>query len=99
MAQGTARVDLTRSQSEGLLVQALIEHEFVVASWRGGEPIIYGTGQTKYQATNMARIACAPGRVPEEAELCTRFDPSNKYAWMGPSRRVITVEHFFTIDN
>lgn len=95
MTASLGRLDLTRSQSETQLVTAMIEHDFVVASWRGGEPIIHGFGITLYQAVNMARKCGAP----ENSEVCIRFDPTNRYVWRSPSGKYLNVEHFLTLDN
>lgn len=91
---GRSRLDLTRSQSDDLVVQAAAAQPFVIADWRGGEPIIYGIGKTAWAATNMARISDAP----KTAELCSRVI-GESLVWQGPSGRRVTIEHLLTIDN
>jgi hypothetical protein len=88
------RVDLTRSQSEDRIVALLATQKYLVAHWRGGEPIIDGFGASVWAAQNTARQSGAP----PEAELFTQI-PGELFVWGSLSGKRITIEHFFTIDN
>jgi hypothetical protein len=91
---GSGNVNLTRSQSDGLIVDMATAQPFVAAAWRSGEPIIYGLGASAYAARNMALKADAP----VDTEICSRV-VGELMVWQGPSGRRVTVEDFLTIDN
>lgn len=91
---GRSKLDLTRSQSDDLIVQAAASKPFVVADWHSGEPIVYGVGATAWAATNMARLS----EAPKTSELCSRVI-GESLVWQGPSGRRVTIEHLLTIDD
>ena len=88
------KCNLTRSQSDVLIINMLITQPFVVAHWHRGEPIVHGYGSTAWAAKNRARIVGAPA----EAELCTRV-LGETMVWQGPSGRRVTIEDFLNIDD
>lgn len=88
------KCNLTRSQSDALIVNLLVIQPYVVAHWHLGEPIVHGYGATAWAAWNRARLVGAP----EEAELCTRV-VGETMVWQGPSNRRVTIEDFLTIDD
>jgi len=90
----TGRISLTSSQSDDLIVQMAMGQAFVAATWRGGEAIIHGLGQSEWAARNMARLSDAPLNV----EICSRV-VGETLVWRGPSGRIVTVEHMLTIDD
>lgn len=77
-----------------MIVDMALQQKFIVASWRNGEPIIYGIGQSEWAATNMARMS----HCPSDTELCTRT-PDILCAWRGTSGRLVTIDHLLTIDD
>lgn len=87
-------MNLTRSQSDDLLVKAAIAQPFIVASWRGGEAIVQGWGASPWAATNIARRVDAP----PDSELCSRVT-GETMVWQGPSGRRVTVEDFLSLDD
>ena len=88
------KCNLTRSQSDKLIVEMMMMQPFVVAHWHKGEPIIHGFGATSWAARNRARIVGAP----EEAELCAHVI-GETLVWQGPSGRRVTVEDLLTVDD
>jgi hypothetical protein len=92
--QLSGRMNLTRSQSDALLVTAAIRQPFIVAAWRGGEAIIQGWGASPWAASNIARRVGAP----TDSELCSRVT-GETMVWRGPSGRHVTVEDFLSLDD
>ena len=89
-----ARIGLTRSQSDDLIVQMAMAQPFVAASWHLGEPIIQGFGGSEWAARNMARLSDAPA----DTEICSRVI-GEFLVWRGTSGRTVTVEHILSIDD
>jgi hypothetical protein len=87
-------INLTRSQSDDLIVQMAMDQPYIAAAWRGGEPIVFGFGKSEWAALNMARLSDAP----KEVELCVRI-PGELSVWQGPSGRRVTVENLLTLDD
>ena len=78
---------------------ASTEVEFLVCSWRGGEPVIHGFSNDVLAAWGMA-TACTSGTKykDDELEICSRIEQET-LAWRGPSGRVVTVDHHRAVDN
>jgi hypothetical protein len=88
------RCNLTRSQSDNLIVLMAVEQEYIIANWRGGEAIVHGWGATQWSARNKARQASAP----LDSEMCSRVVGENM-VWQGPSGRRVTIEDLLTVDD
>jgi hypothetical protein len=87
-------IGLNRSQSDDLMVKTMMATPFIAASWRGGEPIVSGFGQSAWSALNMSRTTNAP----TDTEVCSRV-VGETLVWRGPSGRIVTIEHMLTIDD
>ena len=73
--------------------------EFLVCSWRHGEPIIHGFANEVMAAWRMAQSCIEGGKYKDdELEICSRV-PQETLAWRGLSGRVVTVEHVRALDN
>jgi hypothetical protein len=91
---GCGRTTFSRSKSDEMTVINASMQPYLVAHWKGGEPIIDGFGSSPWIAQNMARRC----EAPIDAELCLRV-VGETMVWRGQSGRVVTVEDFLEIDN
>lgn len=90
---GRGTISFTRSQSDDLMIDGASTQNYIAATWRGSEAIIYGFGSTPWMARNCARQCDAPPDV----EVCSRVI-GELMVWQSPSGKRVTVEDFLTID-
>lgn len=97
---GKVQINLSIAESHYLIERRLSGSRFVVAHWNKDEPIIHGEGDTRQDAVRMAFECLKDSHRYYGVELeVHELIPGQTCVWRGPSGRVITSEHFRTLDN
>lgn len=96
-----ARIDLSRAESYQLIEKRFSGSLFIVAHWDHDEPVIHGEGDTASAALLDAQenIRGLP-RYRDVELLVHQRVPGERGVWRCcRTGRVVTIEHFRTLDN